>query len=88
MSIPLIWGDIGMKKCLFSNAQKIGLWAAKSKNRDHFLTPTSPQNDGIRVCFVRLSLLGVFLANFEIWLILSLFSFEQWTKTKSGDGLK
>ena len=39
--------------CLFSSAKK-------SKNGDHFLTPTTPQSDGIHVCFVRLLLLGGF----------------------------
>ena len=34
------------------------------KNEDHFLMPTTPQNGAEHVCFVRVSLLGGFQANF------------------------
>ena len=44
---------------------KMGLLAPKSKNEDHFFTQTSPKNGGLHICFVRLSLLGGFYANFE-----------------------
>ena len=40
--------------------QKTLLWVPESKNGDHFLTPTSPQNGGIDVCSVRLSFLRGF----------------------------
>ena len=40
--------------------QKMALRAPKQKNRDHFSTPTSPQNGAELVCFVRLALLGWF----------------------------
>ena len=47
--------------------QKMALPSPKQKNRDHFLTPTSPQNDVEHVCFMHLALLGGFYGNFEIW---------------------
>ena len=34
------------------------LWAPKLKNRDHFSTPTSPQNGVEHVCFMRLARFG------------------------------
>ena len=40
--------------------QKMALRAPKQKKRDHFSTPTSPQNGAELVCFVRLALLGWF----------------------------
>ena len=36
---------------------KMGLWVSESKNGGHFLTPTSPQNGDIDICFMRLPLL-------------------------------
>ena len=38
--------------------QKTVLWVPETKNGDHFFTPTSPQNGGIDICSVRLSLLS------------------------------
>ena len=40
--------------------QKMALRAPKQKKRDHFSTPTSPQNGAELICFVRLALLGWF----------------------------
>ena len=36
---------------------KMGFRVPESKNRDHFFTPTSPQNSGVGVCFIHLPLL-------------------------------
>ena len=44
---------------------KMRLRAPQTKNGYHFFTPTSPQNGGIDICFMRLPLLGELLANFE-----------------------
>ena len=44
---------------------KMGLRAPVSKNGDHFFTPTSPQNGGIDICFMRLPLLEEKSAKFE-----------------------
>ena len=40
--------------------QKMALWAPKQKNRDHFLSPTTPQNGKQHVCFMRIAFLGGF----------------------------
>ena len=53
------------QKCLLLGTKKMGLWAPKSKNGDHFFTPTSPQNGEIDICFVRLPLSDELWANFE-----------------------
>ena len=42
------------------NCQKMALRMPKQKNGDHFLMPTSPQNGGLHVGFMRLPLSGVF----------------------------
>ena len=47
------------------NVPKMGLWTPKSENRDHFLSPTIPNNDGIDTCFTWISFSGEFWANFE-----------------------
>ena len=47
----------------------MGLWTPKSENRDHFLSPTIPNNDGIDTCFTWISFSGKFWANFENRLI-------------------
>ena len=85
MSIPPLWGDVGVEKWssfLVSGTQstvfwhpklgtfgksarfqvlKMGLWMPKNENGDHFFTPTSPQNGGIDICVVLLSLLGALM---------------------------
>ena len=45
--------------------EKMALRMRKQKNGDHFFMPTSPQNDGLHVCFMHSSLLGGFWANFQ-----------------------
>ena len=45
--------------------KKMGLGMPKSKNGDHFLSPTIPKNGGIDSCFTRISFSGEFWANFE-----------------------
>ena len=47
----------------------MALLVPRQKNQDHFLMPTFPQNGVEHVCFMRLALLGGFLANLKIWLI-------------------
>ena len=42
-----------------------GLQLPKSKNGDHFLSPTIPKNGGIDSCFTWISFSGKFWANFE-----------------------
>ena len=44
---------------------KMGLRAPQTINRDNFLTPTSSQNGGIDICFVRFPILDEYKANFE-----------------------
>ena len=60
-----IFGHLKMPKVPIFRCPKMGLRAPESKNGDHFFTPTSPQNGGIDICFMRLPLLGELLANFE-----------------------
>ena len=55
----------------------MALWAPKQKKRDHFLSPTTPQNGVGHVCFMRLALLGGFLTNFKnfaFWRPLQVFT--------------
>ena len=40
--------------------KKMALRAPKQKNRDHFLSPTTPQNGKQHVCFMRIAFLGGF----------------------------
>ena len=49
-------GDFGCKKWF---------WTPKSKNRDHFLSPTVPKYGGIDFSFTWITFLGEFWANFE-----------------------
>ena len=49
---------------------KNGTSDAETKKGDLFLMPTSPQNGGLHVCFMRLALLGGFQADFQKLLIL------------------
>ena len=60
-----IFGHLEMGKVPTFRCPKMGLRVPESKNGDHFFTPTSPQNGGIDICFMRLPLLGELLANFE-----------------------
>ena len=60
-----IFGHLKVGTFPIFRCPKMGLWAAESKNGDHFFTPTSPQNGGIDICFMRLPLLGELLANFD-----------------------
>ena len=55
------------KTAIFSDfgCKKMGLGMPKSKNGDHFLSPTVPKNGGIDSCFTRISFSGEFWANFE-----------------------
>ena len=55
------------KTAIFSDfgCKKMGLGMPKSKNGDHFLSPTIPKNGGIDSCFTRISFSGEFWANFE-----------------------
>ena len=55
------------KTAIFSDfgCKKMGLGMPKSKNGDHFLSPTIPKNGGIDFCFTRISFSGEFWANFE-----------------------
>ena len=55
------------EKAIFSDfgCKKMGLRMPKSKNGDHFLSPTIPKNGGIDSCFTRISFSGEFWANFE-----------------------
>ena len=64
---PPFWWDVGVKKWsqffysgtwspIFGHL-KMGFGVPKSKNWDHFFTPTSPQNGGVGVCFIHLPLL-------------------------------
>ena len=59
----------------------MALRARKLKNRDHFLTPTSPQNGVEHVCFMHLALLGGFYGDFEIWFFLRAVSHLKMTKS-------
>ena len=52
-----IFGHLKMPKVPILRCPKMGLRAPKSKNGDHFFTPTFPQNGGIGFCFMRLPLL-------------------------------
>ena len=58
------WKRALLVKVPIFKCQKMALRLPKQKNRDHFLMPTSPQNGRFHVCFMRLSLLGGFWANF------------------------
>ena len=55
------------KTAIFSDfgCKKMGLGMPKSKNGDHFLSPTIPKNGGIDSCFTRISFSGEFWAYFE-----------------------
>ena len=55
------------KTAIFSDfgCKKMGLRMPKSKNGDHFLSPTIPKNSGIDFCFTSISFSGEFWANFE-----------------------
>ena len=53
-----------LKMAVFG-CKKMGLGMPKSKNGDHFLSPTIPKNGGIDSCFTRISFSGEFWANFE-----------------------
>ena len=53
-----------LKMAVFG-CKKMGLGMPKSKNGDHFLSPTIPKNGGIDFCFTRISFSGEFWANFE-----------------------
>ena len=62
-----------------SESPKMGLGMPEIKNGDHFFILTSPTNGGIDINLMRLSLLGVFEANYETKLIpksLLLFSIK------------
>ena len=37
--------------------QKMVLWLAETENGDHFFMPTSPQNGGLDICFMRFPIL-------------------------------
>ena len=51
--------------CSNFGCKKMGLRMPKSKNGDHFLSPTIPKIGGIDFCFTRISFSGQFWANFE-----------------------
>ena len=55
------------KMTIFSDlgCNKMGLWMPKSKNGDHFLSPTISINGGTAPCFTLISFSGEFWANFE-----------------------
>ena len=57
--------DILVKQMAVFGCKKMGLGMPKSKNGDHFLSPTIPKNGGIDFCFTRISFSGEFWANFE-----------------------
>ena len=59
-------GVLRYAKVPIFTCQKMALRAPKLKNRDHFLTPTSPQNGVEHVCFVHLALSGGFYGDFKI----------------------
>ena len=85
--VPLFgtWKRALLAKVPIFKCQKMGLLAPESKNGDHFFTQTSPKNGGLHICFVRLSLLGGFWANFEkliFWTVLEPFSQQHSQKTK------
>ena len=54
------WKRLLLPKVPIFKWQKMALPAPRQKNRDHFLTPTSPKNNVEHVCFRRLALLGGF----------------------------
>ena len=57
--------DQKLLKMAVFGCKKMGLGMPKSKNGDHFLSPTIPKNGGIDSCFTRISFSGEFWANFE-----------------------
>ena len=59
------WNRALLAKVPVFRCQKMALRVPRQKNRDHFLMPTSPQNDVQHVCFMHLSLLGGFWANLK-----------------------
>ena len=59
------WKRALLAKVPVFRCQKMALRVPRQKNRDHFLMPTSPQNDVQHVCFMHLSLLGGFWANLK-----------------------
>ena len=59
------WKRALLAKVPVFRCQKMALRVPRQKNRDHFLMPTSPQNDVQHVCFMHLSLLSGFWANLK-----------------------
>ena len=62
--VPFFGTEKPLKMAVFG-CKKMGLGMPKSKNGDHFLSPTIPKNGGIDSCFAWISFSGEFWANFE-----------------------
>ena len=69
---PIFLQPKSLKMAIFG-CKKMGLWMPKSKNGDHFLSPTIPKNGGTDSCFTWISFWGEFWANFENRLFLAHF---------------
>ena len=61
---PIFLHPKSLKMAVFG-CKKKGLGIPKSKNGDHFLSPTIPKNGGIDFCSTRISFSGGFGANLE-----------------------